>query len=275
MRFDPKVASQRALTALVNYRNPVALGLQRLTRRPLVEVSDRETGLTFRCKRGSDRMFGETFHQRLYDVPMVPVGSGDVVVDIGANHGFVSGYFAARGARVFAFEPDPEVFVLLQGNLDRNDLASRVVARQWAIADHDGRTAFFATDTLGGGQSSTEAKFVSDLAVPVASAMEVECRTLKTACDGLGISRIRLLKIDCEGAELGILRTLDSAFLDRVDSIALEYHPAPYQLSTLVDLLLGWGNFHLSKAAATRVENANLNLVNVRCIRAWAAGQAA
>jgi hypothetical protein len=71
---------------------------------------------------------------------------------------------------------------------------------------------------------------------------------------------------------LEILRALDRETLDRIDSFAIEYHTDVYPLSTLVELVLGWGDFHLSKVVTPDVENANLHAVHRRCVQEWAAG---
>lgn len=49
----------------------------------------------------------------------------------------------------------------------------------------------------------------------------------------------RLLKLDCEGSELAILKDLKDA--ERLDSIAVEYHEHAYSIQALMDCLLGFG----------------------------------
>lgn len=51
--------------------------------------------------------------------------------------------------------------------------------------------------------------------------------------------RIRLLKLDCEGSELDILRDLKAP--ERFDSIAIEFHDHAYPLEELLQCLLGFG----------------------------------
>ena len=51
--------------------------------------------------------------------------------------------------------------------------------------------------------------------------------------------RVRLLKVDCEGAELAILKDLPS--LEPFDSIAVEFHPDAYPVESLIKTILGFG----------------------------------
>jgi FkbM family methyltransferase len=255
-----------------NYRNPLGLLAQRTLARPRVEVTDRLTGLSFQCLRGADRMMGEIFHTRVYDVPVAPVRPGDVVIDVGANHGFAACWFAHRGARVVAFEPSPEVFALLQSNIADNGLGDRITAFQEAVSDREGTATLLVTPALGGGMSTLDPRFAERLSLPVTGRPEVRTRTLPAVLRELDLGRIRLLKLDCEGSELAILRSLDPATLERIDSLAIEYHPDSYALSDLLGVVLGWGIFHVSKVSPLDVENANLHAVSRRALEEWAAG---
>jgi hypothetical protein len=59
-------------------------------------------------------------------------------------------------------------------------------------------------------------------------------------------ARCRLCKLDVEGAELAILKTLSHADLARIQSFALEYHEEPYDLQSLLRLVLDWRTHHVS-----------------------------
>lgn len=78
---------------------------------------------------------------------------GDVFVDVGANLGYFTILAAARvgeHGRVFAFEPDPDNFALLQANCLANGFDQRVCAVRGALADYDGHgTLYLSEDNLG------------------------------------------------------------------------------------------------------------------------------
>ena len=64
----------------------------------------------------------ETLLMNVYGFERVP--SNQVVVDIGASVGDFSLLASRSGARVFAFEPDPETFSYLKSNMESNGRAS-------------------------------------------------------------------------------------------------------------------------------------------------------
>ncbi|HZF08596.1 MAG TPA: FkbM family methyltransferase [Thermoanaerobaculia bacterium] len=262
----------RLAKAQMNYQHPFGLLAQRLLGRRIVTVTDRATGLRFRCRRGADRMLGEIFHSQIYDIPTAPVESGDVVVDVGANHGFTSCYFAQRGATVIAFEPDPATYGFLEANVAANRLTDRIRTFPSAVAGQEGIARLQTADELGGGMSTLNDQFANAHGLTITGTVSVRTESLPAIFSRLELDRVRLLKLDCEGSELDILRSLDPATREKIDSLAIEYHPEAYPLTELVDVLLGWTGFQLSKVVTQEVTNANLNVVSERAMREWARG---
>jgi FkbM family methyltransferase len=219
-------------------------------------------------------MLPEIFYLRVYDVPFCPIRPGDLVVDIGANHGFYACYAAHYGARVQAFEPDPISLPLLHYNIEANDLVDRITVHSCAVGQQSGTTDLYITQQLGGGMSSTMPQFVRNAGITDATLTKVKsCRLDEAVPVSQGNVRIRVLKLDCEGAELDILRSLTREYLSHVDAIALEFHRESYQLEDLVDLALSWGDYQLSAVATGELGNAILHLTNTRQIRHWAEAQ--
>ena len=67
------------------------------------------------------------------------------VFDVGANIGrytFLAATRLQNHGRIHSFEPNPEVFAWLSGNLRRNGIAN-VCANQIALSDMDGKTTFY------------------------------------------------------------------------------------------------------------------------------------
>ncbi|GGE42119.1 methyltransferase [Agaricicola taiwanensis] len=126
-------------------------------------------------------------------------GAPYVFVDIGANIGGYSLFVAnaARGgAKVFAIEPQPEIFDRLIENIRQNP-GSGVKAVACAIADQDGEAILFVDNHNRG---ETGLKFVrpdqqSD------GVVVVPAKTLLAFAQEEGLSQIDALKIDVEGAE--------------------------------------------------------------------------
>jgi hypothetical protein len=75
-----------------------------------------------------DNRIWEPFETRLFVDLLKP---GDVVVDVGANLGYfsiIAGALVGAAGRVFAFEPDPDNYALVQANIALNEFSDRVAA---------------------------------------------------------------------------------------------------------------------------------------------------
>ena len=212
-----------------------------------VTAVDRESGVACRCRPGARRMFGEVWHERDYDVPKLPVRPGDTVIDVGANQGFFTCYAAWRGARVIALEPDPASRVLLEANVSRNGFAESVRILPWAASGRRGEVRFHASDALGGGMSSICREFISAMRVPVRETIQVRAVTLEDVFEECALGEVRLCKLDCEGAELDIVRSLPARVRSRVHAFVIEYH-GNYPLREVVDALLAWDSHAIAFA---------------------------
>jgi FkbM family methyltransferase len=146
----------------------------------------------------------------------------DVILDVGAHIGTFALAVLRRGAGlVHSCEADEENFKLMRANLARFGERTRVYHRAVWRSDvlvellslHNPRRG----DNTGGVQvaGSSTTKTVSVLAFD----------DLVAAAAGQS-GRIRLLKLDCEGAEWPILFT--SRMLNRIDAICGEYHLGDY-----------------------------------------------
>ena len=153
------------------------------------------------------------------------VRPGDVCVDVGANLGYFTSLLVklvGETGRVYAFEPDPDLFLRLQSNLERNRGAGRtenVVIKNLALSDHDGEAQFLQAPSgnIGLGQ-------VVDDAQPTTPRRSFKVK-LSTVAEQLGAKSVRLVKIDVEGHELPVLRgMLQGTHPVRPDFIFCEAH---------------------------------------------------
>lgn len=212
----------------------LALFLGLPIRRPL--VVELEGGARFKVRtRMEVWILKESCLDRDYETGAVAVENGWTVLDIGAGFGD----FAVRVARecpqskVYAFEPEPQSFALLEENVRLNGTGN-VQAFREAIAGQAGMLSLYTATGLSG-QHRTAGR----VSVAAAAPILVPAITLAQAFERLSIERCDFLKIDCEGAEYEILFAAGEETLARTVHIAMEYHDAitPHAHGELVRFL--------------------------------------
>lgn len=146
----------------------------------------------------------------------------DIVVDIGAHIGTFSIPLAMNNPiRVFAIEPDRINSNYLRRNIEVNSLDNRMVAIQKAIFSTTGESEFVEGDASTRGTLSTTAfsRMVSSN-----NRYTVETATFRDILKSYNIDKIKLLKIDCEGAEYDIMKGFDSNIFSMIENIFIEIH---------------------------------------------------
>jgi FkbM family methyltransferase len=162
--------------------------------------------------------FYEVFLRGDYD----NIKKGDVVVDIGANLGYVSLYAVEKGAsKVYSIEPDPTNFEFLKENTKDFDEITPV---QYAISDRRGELDFYQGEASSIATTYSISENIASFKYSK-SGIKVKSIDPNSLIEELGIERIDYLKIDCEGAEFEFFRTIDEKFLsEKVGYIVGEAH---------------------------------------------------
>ena len=160
----------------------------------------------------------EPFETRLFTSH---IQSGHVVLDIGANIGYYT-LLAARlvgpqGA-VYAFEPDPDNFALLQKNIHRNGYRN-VVLKNQAVADENGKIELFKGGENWGGHRIYDPGDSQEHITVDAIVLDDFFKGETTDID--------LIKMDIEGAEVRAIQGM-STLLEKSANIKLftEFSPA-------------------------------------------------
>jgi FkbM family methyltransferase len=114
------------------------------------------------------------------------------IVDVGANLGNHTLYWASQGARVWSYEPNPVALEYLVENVRDNGFDQRVVVRSVAVGERRGsaRIARSAAGNLG----ATVVEPHTDGDLPV------------VRLDDEPLPAVDAVKIDVEGHELAVLR---------------------------------------------------------------------
>jgi len=128
---------------------------------------------------------------------------GDCFFDVGANIGYYSVLAAAAvgpAGRVFAFEPEPRNFDLLQRNLELNQLAGRAEAARLALSSSTGQAELsLHPDNLGDHQLFGRQAGQSLIPVEVVRGEDYFA--------GQAV-RPQMVKIDTQGAEQAVVEGL-------------------------------------------------------------------
>lgn len=178
----------------------------------------------------------ETFIDQFYTRFGVPVEDGWTVMDIGAGIGDYS-IHAAYGkpnVKVHAFEPYPGSFALMRENFSLNK-TDNVQAYQQAVWSKTGQL-YLDLDT---GEPLQISSHNLNTSVEENQGLSVDAVSLENVLSKMSITRLDLLKMDCEGAEYEILLNTPHEILRMVERIIMEYHDLDAQRAhpVLVDFL--------------------------------------
>lgn len=150
---------------------------------------------------------------------------GDTFVDVGANLGWFTCLAASAvgpTGSVIAFEPGPQNVRELSGNVRHNGFSNVQIVDK-AVSDVSGPVDFFINSGNSGGNALWDPQHYPGNG-PAASVERIGAVTLD---DYLGAvpDRIRVLKVDTEGAEEKVLRGARSLLrLGQIDFVVAELH---------------------------------------------------
>jgi FkbM family methyltransferase len=156
---------------------------------------------------------------------MQTLGPGDVAIDVGAHHGqdaLIMAALCGASGRVAAFEPDPHARRIMERNFRLNPETRTPRIEAAACSDRPGRATLYSRG--GNANSALVATLIEQQEGAELERFEVPTVTLDAWIASSGWPWPRLVKIDAEGAEIGILR--GARKLMASDSIILcELHP--------------------------------------------------
>eukprot|EP00900_Chrysochromulina_parva_P015331 jgi/Chrpa1/2379/Chrysochromulina_OHIO_Genome00017427-RA len=203
---------------------------------PRTLLTDDARNLTFECLHAEEAefLFEEVFTRRSYcqSGVHVPKRGAPLVVDVGANIGLFSLFALTENPRatVIAVEPAPQLFAILERNLNHHfDTGAAECVRALMLDEPGVQTLYYYADAPGestrnpfersmqrkrlatamreGSRGGTESSAMGEEDVADGHPIAVEARTLSQVLDAaslssaLSASTIALLKIDVEGDE--------------------------------------------------------------------------
>jgi len=210
--FLRKVRQRISRRLFLRYRDVLALAFQArnlMTRNAAIHVSAGCVGFQI-VPEGAIAFHtwsGLRFERAELDFILRVVQPGMTFFDIGANIGLFS--LAAgeklRGqpSAIYAFEPCPSTFAILEKNLVKNELAE-VRAFRVALSDQNGEANLYINAAFKDALNSLEDPSHSD--AEVVGREVVQTITLDDFVTRENIARVDVMKVDVEGAELLLFR---------------------------------------------------------------------
>lgn len=199
---------------------PLILDSFKLKRGRFVAVSADGLKMELMSRDGESFTFYENLIRRDYLRHGIQLGPGDNVIDIGANVGsfaILAASMVGTTGKVFAFEPAGATFSRLKRNIELNEFKN-ITAINAAVGSADGEIKLYLGD---------RSAYASMLQQVGGQTETVRARTLASVIKELGLDRVKLLKLDCEGAEYDILDGLTMETARKIDQISMEVHKIP------------------------------------------------
>ena len=168
---------------------------------------------------------------------------GMTIIDIGANLGYytaIASRLAGDNGLVIAFEPEPNFFKLLSRNIGRNNMKN-TACFELAIAEKNGLTNLYLSNENKGHNSIIKSEELK-------TSVQVKTTTLDDFLLSQKITKVNIIKMDVEGAEILALEGMRNTLAKHLPLLFLEF--SPHSIIKLnrkpLDLLLTLRNFGYS-----------------------------
>ena len=173
-------------------------------------------------KEGQEKFDEDTFEK-------VRLHKDDIVIDCGANIGMFSAVAAAKGCKVYAFEPAPAQIEYLEKT--QKLYADKIEIVPKAIADYVGTAKFNICPGYNGGDSLINEFSGQD------ETIEVEVVTLDEFVKEKDIEKIAFIKADLEAAERMMLRGAEMVLKEHQPILSLCTYHRPDDVHTLTKII--------------------------------------
>lgn len=252
--------------------------------------------VAYQSRAELEQFYEDMFEKQVYIRHGVTLRPGDCVFDVGANIGMFSLSILQRfpGVRIYAFEPAPPLFEILQANTER--FGTQVRLFPFAIADRPGTaTLTYYPNTTGMSSLHADAReeraalarivenrrrsgvpgieellhHAEDFFAERLRSETFECslRTLSDVLQEEGVERIDLLKVDVEKSEAQVFAGIAELDWYRIEQIAAEVHDIGQRLAEIRQSLESRGFAVALEQDALYVGSDRHNIYAVRALR--------
>ena len=184
---------------------------------------------TFRPGTADENTILATYHEDEYHFVDFGPQDGDWMIDAGGYIGSTAILYAQLypKAHVLTIEPLPENVLLLRKNIEANGLSARITVLDRALwSTSVGSTKVFYRDasTVGSVHRFIGSAFPNYHETVSKDGAEALNISLDHCIELYGMNRVRLLKMDVEGAEYPILEGVSPQMLGKIQTMTGEYH---------------------------------------------------
>jgi FkbM family methyltransferase len=209
-------------------------------------------------------LYQEIFQEEIYLKHGIVVSENPCVFDVGANIGLFSIFIhhKCKGAMIYAFEPIPSTFKLLQSNINLHRINAKIFdyglsrcnqirafifypklhAFSGCYADSESDQSFlelFRENWLQSYHDTSFVLYMEELLKDYLFQSETyQCRlkTLSEVIDEYNVKQIDLLKIDVERSEVDVLTGINEEDWPKIKQIVVEAHS--YELANVTTTIL-------------------------------------
>jgi FkbM family methyltransferase len=148
---------------------------------------------------------------------------GKNVIDIGMSNGDSSIFFAKNGAkRVIGVEPDRRSFDIALTNINESKVNEIVLPLNRALSGQSGMVELIVSESSPNANSIDAENMVNVAGSKFKE--NIEAIGLEEIIDMFNGEHIDFLKMDCEGCEYKVLRSISEGYFSRILNLNLEYH---------------------------------------------------
>jgi FkbM family methyltransferase len=198
--------------------------------------------------------FWEIFINKDYEKEdMCVVEPNDVVLDIGANYGFFTLYSLNKGAsKVYSVEPFTTAYNHIK---TLSDVYSNITPINKAISEHDGNVKMYINQETSAINCVTN---YGEYFGRTSDEITVESISINNLLSEIN-ETIDFLKVDCEGSEFELFKTISVENLKKIKKMVIESHGE--EITNFVGDMLKSNNFTVSLNECS-YENKIISAVN-------------
>lgn len=187
-----------------------------------------------------------------------PVNTGSNIIDLGANKGDFAKYFLDNyNCNVYCVEPNINLLNSTPTNI-RNKIDNFV------ISNENGKCSFHISQNP---EASSVYQNISNK-FGNTQTIELSTMTLPTYLKQKNIEQIEILKVDIEGGEIDLFKTLPEQYLNIINQITVEFHDFifPEQADAVQEIISCIENKGFMTLKCHHCDNSNILFINLKML---------